>query len=130
MRTTLHRNASLLAVSFLSVHVLTAIADRDASVSLVAAVVPLESRLWVGLGALALDLVALLVLTSLLRRRLPHRIWRAIHWSADAAWPVAVAHGVGMGTDNRTWWLRCVTILCLAVVGAGVVWRLYEPATS
>jgi hypothetical protein len=45
------------------------------------------------------------------------------------AWPVAVAHGVGMGTDNRTWW-RCVTILCLAVVGAGVVWRLYEPATS
>jgi hypothetical protein len=49
----LHRNVSLLAVVFLAVHVLTAIADPDASVRAVAAVVPLPSQryaLWLGLG--------------------------------------------------------------------------------
>ena len=35
--------------------------------------------LWLGLGALALDLVIALVVTSLLRQRLAPRVWRALH---------------------------------------------------
>jgi sulfoxide reductase heme-binding subunit YedZ len=83
------------------------------------------------LGALALDLVAVLVVTSLLRRRLPYRLWRAIHWAAYAACPLAVAHGVGAGSDAGTEWLRAVNAMCVAAVDAALVWRvlaLEEPA--
>ena len=39
----LHRSISLLAVAFLSLHVLTAVIDPDAAVRLVAVVVPFTS---------------------------------------------------------------------------------------
>jgi len=68
---------------------------------------------------------------GLLRRRLPYRLWRAIHWAAYAAWPLAVAHGVGAGSDAGTEWLRAVNAMCVAAVGAALVWRvlaLEEPA--
>ena len=99
----LHRNIALMAVVFLTVHVLTAIIDPQASVRAVAAVVPMPSdryALWLGLGALALDLVIALVVTSLLRQRLAPRVWRTLHFLAYLAWPVALLHGAGMGTDS------------------------------
>jgi len=125
--TTVHRNAALLAVVFLAVHVVTAIVDPDAAVRLVSVVVPFTAGwapFWVGLGALAFDLVGVLVVTSLLRRRLDYRVWRAIHWSAYAAWPLALLHGLGAGTDTATVWLRGVDVLCVATVAAAVVFRL------
>jgi sulfoxide reductase heme-binding subunit YedZ len=125
--TTIHRNAALLAVAFLSVHVATAVIDPDAAVQLTAVLVPFTARwapVWVGLGALALDLVAALVLTSLVRRRLPYPLWRRIHWAAYAAWPLALAHGLGAGTDRGTGWMRAVDAACVGLVGAALVWRL------
>ena len=136
--TAVHRNAALLAVVFLGIHVVSAVIDPMASVQVIAVVVPLTSAwapLWVGLGAVALDLVGALVVTSLLRRRLPHALWRRIHWAAYAAWPLALAHGVGAGTDRATEWMRVVVALCVALVGAALAWRVLatddgEPATG
>ena len=125
--TTIHRNAALLAVAFLAVHVATALIDPDAAVQLTAVLVPFTAHwapFWIGLGALALDLVAALVLTSLIRRRLPYRLWRRIHWAAYAAWPLALAHGLGAGTDRGTGWMRTVDAACVGLVGAVLVWRL------
>ena len=70
--TGLHRNLSLLAFLFLAIHVLTAILDPFVTIGLAATVVPLASPyrpVWIGLGAVALDLMAALVLTSLARDR-------------------------------------------------------------
>jgi methionine sulfoxide reductase heme-binding subunit len=120
--TTLHRNASLLAVVFLAAHVLTAIVDSDAQVGLASIVFPV-GRAWLAVGTLALDLVVALVVTSLLRRHLSYRLWRAIHWAAYAAWPFAIAHSLGTGSDDGTWWLDAVTIGCIATMGAVVTWR-------
>jgi methionine sulfoxide reductase heme-binding subunit len=124
--TTVHRNASLLAVVFLAVHVLTAIADADAHVGLASVAFPVGPG-WLAVGTLALDLVVALVLTSLLRRRVGYRAWRAIHWSAYGAWPLALAHGLGMGSDAGTWWLDATTIGCIAAMGGVVTWRLTAP---
>jgi sulfoxide reductase heme-binding subunit YedZ len=123
----LHRNVSLLAVVFVTVHVLTAIVDPDASVRAVAVVVPLPSQryaLWLGLGALALDLVIALVVTSLLRERIPPRIWRALHYLAYLAWPVALLHGAGIGTDSGALWMLAVDATCVAVFAGAVALRL------
>lgn len=125
--TAIHRNASLLAVVFLAIHVLTAAIDPDAAVRAVAVVWPLGTPWWLAVGTLSLDLVAALVVTSLGRRRLSFGTWRLIHWSAYAAWPLAIAHGLGMGTDVGAWWLQGVTIACISAMGAVVTWRLLSP---
>jgi sulfoxide reductase heme-binding subunit YedZ len=125
--TTVHRNASLLAVAFLGIHVATALIDPEASVQLLAVVVPFTahwSPFWVGLGTLALDLVGALVVTSLLRKHLAYRVWRSIHWAAYGAWPLAFAHALGAGSDVRTTWLRAVNIVCVVAVGTALAWRL------
>ena len=75
-----------------------------------------KSAFWVGLGALSLDLIGVLIVSSLLRRHLGVRLWRALHWLAYLSWPVALAHTLGMGTDASTVWLRSLTA-CVALVG-------------
>jgi sulfoxide reductase heme-binding subunit YedZ len=123
----LHRNISLLAVVFLTVHVLTAIIDPDATVRAVAVILPLPSHrygLWLGLGALALDLIIALVVTSLLRQHLSPRIWRALHYLAYLAWPIALVHGAAIGTDSGAFWMLAVDATCVAVFGVAVALRL------
>jgi methionine sulfoxide reductase heme-binding subunit len=123
----LHRNVSLLVVVLLAAHVATALLDPFAHLRVLDAVVPLASRyrpLWLGLGAVALDLLVALVMTSVLRARLGVRTWRAVHWAAYACWPVAVLHGLGTGTDARSVWLQALTAVCVAGVVAALVARL------
>jgi methionine sulfoxide reductase heme-binding subunit len=123
----LHRSISLLSVAFITVHVMTAVVDPYAVVGLVAVIVPFVGAgnpFWVGLGAISLDLIAALIVSSLLRRHLGYRAWHAIHWVAYVSWPVALAHGLGMGTDAASLWFIAVTIACIATVSTALAWRL------
>lgn len=123
----LHRNASLLAVAFLGLHIATAVIDPDAAVGLAAVFVPFVSAqhpLWLGLGALSVDLLLAVMVTSLLRHRLSQRLWKGIHWLAYAAWPLALAHGLGMGSDAARPWFLAVNIGCIAIVASAAIWRL------
>jgi sulfoxide reductase heme-binding subunit YedZ len=123
----LHRNIALLVVAFVAVHVLTAVLDTYAGIGLISAVVPFSSAyrtLWLSLGTVAFDLLLALVVTSLLRARLGFRSWRAVHWFAYAAWPVALWHGLGTGTDSRLPWLLALDAACVASVAGAVWWRL------
>jgi len=72
----LHRFVSLLAVAFVAVHILAAVADSYVSISLAAAIIPFASAykpLWLGLGAICIDLLAAIIVTSLLRHRIGRR---------------------------------------------------------
>ena len=123
----LHRNLSLLAIVFVGIHVVTAITDPFAPLRVVDAVFPFVSRyrpVWVGLGAVAFDLLVALVVSSLLRLRLGYRSWRALHWIAYACWPVAVVHGLGTGSDIRQRWMQLVTVACAGAVLASIWWRI------
>jgi sulfoxide reductase heme-binding subunit YedZ len=122
-----HRSASLLAVVFLTVHVVTLTLDPQSQLRWLDAVVPFGSHskpLWIGLGAASLDLIVALVVTSLLRQRIGHRVWRAIHWAAYALWPFAVLHTVGTGTDIHRGWLLGVLAFCTLMVVGLIGWRL------
>jgi methionine sulfoxide reductase heme-binding subunit len=123
----LHRYLALLAVGFLVVHILTAIAVQLAGIGLAAAVVPFVTArqpLWLGLGAVSFDLLIALVVTSLLRRHLGRRAWRAVHWLAYACWPTALAHSVGIGPGLRGGRLLDLAAACVLAVCAAVPWRL------
>ena len=128
-----HRNASLLTVSLLAVHVLTLLADPYAQLELVDLALPFAGTyrpLWLGLGTLGLDLILALVVTSLLRQRIGVWAWRAVHWLAYAAWPVALLHALGTGTDAGQPWLRVLAAGCFAAVLAAVAWRCSERFTE
>jgi methionine sulfoxide reductase heme-binding subunit len=131
--TSLHRSMSLLAVAFIAVHVVTAIADPYVTIGIAAAVIPFTSPykpLWLGLGAISLDLMIALILTSLARARIGRRTWRAVHWLAYACWPVAVLHGIGSSPDMRAGWLLALTVGCIAAVLAGAGWRIGRAITA
>jgi sulfoxide reductase heme-binding subunit YedZ len=122
----IHRSSSLLAIAFLVVHVVTAVLDSFAPISLLDAVVPFAGSyrpLWLGLGATAFDLLLAVALTSWLRIRLGHRAWRATHWLAYAAWPIAILHGLGTGSDVRQGWMTAIYVGCGAAVVVAVLVR-------
>jgi sulfoxide reductase heme-binding subunit YedZ len=128
----LHRTLSLATCILLALHVATTLLDGYAPIRLVDAVLPFTGRfrpVWLGLGALALDLLVALAVTSLLRARLGLRAWRAVHWSAYACWPVALVHGLGTGSDVRAGWLMWTALACGFVVCAAVFARLADRRT-
>jgi predicted ferric reductase len=118
----LHRNVSLLALGFLGLHILTAVLDSFAPISLANAVIPFTGSyrpLWLGLGALSFDLMLAVIATSLLRRHIGHATWRAVHWFAYASWPIALLHGLGTGSDVKSTWMLALSVGCLiGVIGA------------
>jgi methionine sulfoxide reductase heme-binding subunit len=123
----LHRNLALTATALVIVHVITTVLDPFASISLVAAFVPFSSDyrpLWLSSGAVAFDLLLAVMITSLLRERLNHRTWQAIHLLVYLSWPVALWHGLGTGTDTRLPWVLAIDIVCVAGVAWAIWWRL------
>jgi predicted ferric reductase len=118
-----HRRASLLAVVFLAIHILTSVLDTYAPIGLMDAIIPFHSSyrpFWLGLGAAAFDLLLAVLITSLLRWRVGARNWRIVHWLAYACWPLAVFHGLGTGSDVRQTWMIMLDVICVTVVIAAV----------
>jgi len=123
----LHRNISLLVLAFLALHVGTTVVDSYTSISAADAIVPFMSAyktFWLGLGAVAADLLIALTVTSLLRQRLGHRAWRAVHWCGYLCWPVALLHGAGIGTDSAKSWAFYLTIGCVAAAAGALAVRV------
>jgi sulfoxide reductase heme-binding subunit YedZ len=123
----LHRNLSLLVMVFVAAHVLTTVLDSYTSIGLTAAFIPFSSSyrgFWLGLGAIAFDLLLAVTATSLVRDRMSYRAWRIVHWLSYASWPVALWHGLGTGTDSRLPWLLGLYALCGASVLGVAGWRL------
>jgi sulfoxide reductase heme-binding subunit YedZ len=122
----LHRTLALLSVAFLAVHIATAVFDPFTHLGIAAALVPLASAyrpLPVAFGVVSTYLGAAVVVTSLLRDRLGHRTWRAIHWTSYASWPLAVEHTLTAGSDAFSPWLLAVTAACVIAVGLALLVR-------
>jgi methionine sulfoxide reductase heme-binding subunit len=127
----MHRRISILTVVFVGIHVLTSVLDTYVHIGWAAVVVPFTStysRFWVGVGAVAVDLLLAVFVSSLLRSRISARAWRGVHWLAYACWPVALAHTFGMGTDSREAWVVILGVACVAAVAAALAWRVQVSA--
>jgi methionine sulfoxide reductase heme-binding subunit len=131
--TGLHRNLSLLAVTFLGLHIVTAIADGYAHIPWLSTIVPFTSgyeRFWIGLGTVAIDLVAAVIITSLLRDRLKASLWRAVHWLSYLCFPVTVVHAIGASKDLQSGWLLKLTAATVLAVVAAIGYRVTESMTD
>jgi DMSO/TMAO reductase YedYZ heme-binding membrane subunit len=122
-----HRDVSLLVVVVLVIHIVTSVLDGFAPIRLFDGVIPFVTPyrpIWMGLGTLSFDLLLAIAITSMVRRRLGYRAWRAIHWLAYASWPVAVLHGLGTGSDVKQWWMLALTAACIVAVLVAVWTRI------
>src|SRR5258706_11355014 len=100
-----HSNLALLSIVFLAIHILIAALDPYTSLGLGSALIPFSSpyrQFWLGLGGVSMYLIAAIIVTSLLRSRMGRRKWRAVHWSAYAAWAPATMPNIRTGTDGGT----------------------------
>jgi predicted ferric reductase len=114
-----HRNVSLLALVFLGLHIATTVVDGYAPIGWIDGVVPFISGyhpLELGLGTLAFDLILALIITSMLRSRISYTTWRLVHLSAYLCWPIALLHGVTIGTDRAQTWMLTLDAICVGVV--------------
>ncbi|MEP6814022.1 MAG: ferric reductase-like transmembrane domain-containing protein [Marmoricola sp.] len=127
VRQDVHRNISLLSTVLLFGHVVTAVVDQYVDIRWWQAFSPFGSTykpLWLGLGAVSLDLILLVVVTSLFRARMSARLWRNLHWFAYLAWAMGVAHSAGIGTDATTSWGRWLGLGCVGLVLLAATVRL------
>jgi methionine sulfoxide reductase heme-binding subunit len=124
---TVHRDVSLLVIVLLVLHILTTVLDGFAPITLLDGVFPFLSPyrpFWLGLGTLSFDLILAIAITSLVRRRLGYRSWRAVHWLAYVSWPIAVLHTLGTGSDVKQSWLLLLTAVCVVAVLVAVLVRI------
>jgi DMSO/TMAO reductase YedYZ heme-binding membrane subunit len=101
-----HRAASFGAVAFLVIHIVTEILAQRSHV--LDAVVPFLSpfrTFYIGLGTIASDLVVLLLITGILRKRFTAHgkawRWRAIHYTSYVAFVFGVWHGLLAGRAGK-----------------------------
>jgi DMSO/TMAO reductase YedYZ heme-binding membrane subunit len=101
-----HRAVSFGAVSFLVIHITTEIlARRSHAVDAVLPFLDHKRTFYLGLGTLASDLLVLIAVTGILRRRFaetsPPWVWRLMHAMAYVAWPMGIWHGLLSGRQGK-----------------------------
>jgi predicted ferric reductase len=107
-----HRFLGGLTVAFVAVHVVALVLDPFVAFGPVDVLVPFASS-WepvaVAWGVVALYLLVAVELTSLLRSRLPVRLWRSVHLSSYALYVLATVHLLTAGSERRNpallWWV-------------------------
>jgi len=122
-----HRNLSLFCIALVAIHIVTTVADGFVPINYLDAFIPFLTPyrpLWIGLGALAFDMLLAVGITSGLRRRIGARVWRGVHYLAYVCWPIAVLHGLGSGSDARLSIMVLTEVVCIAAVVSAVAWRL------
>lgn len=98
----LHRTTSLIGVSALANHImLEVLAHRAKIIDGFVPFMAARSTFYMGLGTLASDLFVVIIVTGALRQRFASGarrwVWRGLHVTAYAAWPMAILHGLLAG---------------------------------
>lgn len=122
-----HRTAAMTGVGLIALHVVSLFLDPYAQLKLVDIMLPFLGSyrpFWLGLGTLAVDLLAVVTVVSLLRNTVGPRVFKAVHWLTYALWPVALLHALGNGTDAGSVWMKAVAVVCSVSVISAVTWRL------
>ena len=125
----LHRFVGGAAVVFTGIHVASLVLDSYIEFGVNEILVPFTSSYRpaaVAWGVIALYVLLAVEITSLLRKRLSKRAWRATHYLSFPLFILATAHGVTAGTDGQTFLLRATFIVATAAVGGLTVLRVAD----
>jgi predicted ferric reductase len=125
----LHRFLGAAAVVFTGVHLLSLVLDSFVSFGPSELLVPFASHYRpaaVAWGVAGFYLLLAIEVTSLLRRRLPRRVWRATHYLSFPLFVMATAHAVTAGTDAGAAVLRAGLLVATSVFALLVAVRVNQ----
>jgi len=118
-----HRATTVLAVTFVIAHILVKVVGGLAFPSQIFT----PSTGPIGYGALAFDLLIVIVASGLLRIRFVGAtrpwLWRSVHALAYVSWPLAIVHGLTAGRSSPAW-VTLAYVLSVAVVALAVLTRM------
>ena len=126
-----HRFLTIVTAVFLTLHGASLLLDKVSPISLGQELVPFADRyrpFAVGLGIMAAELMAAIGVTNLLRKRIPHRLWRRAHYLTLVVWLSATVHGLLSGTDRADPWFLALVGMAVASVGLGALQRFARQA--
>ena len=125
----LHEYTTVLWIPMGVVHVGALLLDQTARIGLIDVVLPFLTRygsLAIGLGTLAVDLLIVVTITALLKRRFQPGLWRWLHRLAYVAFAFVFLHAILSGTDfsdpavSAITWGAAAGLVALA--GARAIW--------
>ena len=79
---------------------------------------------WVGMGILSLYLIAILVGSFYIKKRIGHRTWKLIHTASFAVWIMTSLHGIFAGTDSSQTLVQLMYTLAIVSVGYLLTYRI------
>ena len=125
----LHRFLGTLSVVFTAIHVVALMADSFVTITIVHVLVPFTGNYHTAAmawGVLALYFLVAVELTSLFRKHLPKRAWRAVHYLSFPLFVSATAHFLLIGTDRTTAPARLGVLATVAAVSAATLVRIIQ----
>ena len=128
-----HRFLGALTVLFVVVHLVGLGFDPWASFGVDELLIPMASS-WkpvaVAWGIVALYLLIAIEGTSLLKSRLPLRLWRGVHLTSYAMYAMATVHLLLAGTDRYSPVLRVAVVVSVGAVVFFTMYRLIGPGRA
>lgn len=129
----LHRFLGGLALVFTGVHVVGIVADSYVHFGLTEVLVPFTGT-WhpaaVAWGIIGAYFLVAVEITSLLRRRLSKRLWRATHFLSFPLFALTTVHALSAGTDRDTFLLRWGVIATAVAVTVLTFVRIQRASRS
>jgi DMSO/TMAO reductase YedYZ heme-binding membrane subunit len=128
-----HRFLGALTIMFVVVHLIGLAYDPWAAFGLDEMLVPMASS-WkpaaVAWGIVAFYLLLAIEGTSLIRSRLPVKLWRGVHLTSYAMYAMATVHLLLAGTDRHHPVLRIAVVVSVGAVVFFTMYRLIGPGRA
>lgn len=124
---TLHQDLAAFGLGLGAVHGVLLTLDRFVPFTLAQVLVPFAAPyqpVWVGVGQVGGYLMALVIGSFYVRRRIGQRTWRALHYLTFLSFVGVTAHGIGTGTDTGTAWAFWSYALASATVAFLLAYRI------
>ena len=129
----LHPYLAVLTLALVVFHLLSLVFDPLIPFSLLNLLLPFDQPyrpLAVDLGVLALYALAVVWLSSWVKRRIKYATWRALHYTSLVAFALVTFHGIFAGSDSATPWMWLVYLGASGVVTLLTLARIFWPAQA
>ena len=121
----LHEYSTVLWIPLAAIHIISLLLDTTAKLGLIDVFVPFHSsygQVAIGLGAVSMDVLIVVTVTGLLRRRMRKDLWIWLHRLSYGAFALIFLHAVLGGTDfsdpavSAITWGAAAALMTLTIV--------------
>ena len=128
----LHQVLTLLMLALVALHLITLVFDPFLPFSVANLIWPVGEpfhALYTALGVIGLYTLAIVTISSWVRRWLDYRTWRALHYVSAFSFVLLTLHGIFTGTDSTTAWMTATYVTSVLLIVALLLLRLAQAFT-